>query len=125
MVYVRQHGRGDGAAGDDRLGRALHRLFIADRAALLTEVGQAFALNFDEFHNDSTTVSFCGAYRSAWDRKIRGRTAPAITYGHSKAHHPVHSHSERRRQYSRRVSLQRRAIPATPAPTSTPGTPCA
>ena len=42
---------------DDRLGRALDRLFDADRAALLTEVvlavGQAFALKFDEFHNDS------------------------------------------------------------------------
>src|SRR5215469_2832452 len=56
--------------GDDRLGRALDHLFDADRAALLTDVvlavGQAFALKFDEFHNDSTTVSFCGAYRSAW-----------------------------------------------------------
>jgi transposase len=78
--------------GDDRLGRALDRLFDADRAALLTDVvlavGQAFALKFDEFHNDSTTVSFCGAYRGARGRKIRGRTAPAITYGHSKAHRP-------------------------------------
>jgi transposase len=77
---------------DDRLGRALDRLFDADRAALLTDVvlavGQAFALKFDEFHNDSTTVSFCGAYRGAWGREIRGRTAPAITYGHSKAHRP-------------------------------------
>jgi Domain of unknown function (DUF4277) len=40
---------------DDRLGRALDRLFDADRAALLTDVvvavGQAFALKFDEFHN--------------------------------------------------------------------------
>ena len=78
--------------GDDRLGRALDRLFDADRAALLTDVvlavGQAFALKFDELHNDSTTVSFCGAYRSAWGRKIRGRTAPAIIYGISKDHRP-------------------------------------
>jgi len=78
--------------GDDRLGRALDRLFDADRAALLTDVvlavGQAFALKFDEFHNDSTTVSFCGAYRSTWGRKIRGRTAPAIIYGISKDHRP-------------------------------------
>jgi hypothetical protein len=77
---------------DDRLGRALDRLFDADRAALITDVvlavGQAFTLKFDEFHNDSTTVGFCGAYRGAWGRKIRGRTAPAITYGHSKAHRP-------------------------------------
>ena len=70
--------------GDDRLGRALDRLFDADRAALITDVvlavGQRFALKFDEFHNDSTTISFCGAYRGAWGRKIRGRTVPAITF---------------------------------------------
>jgi transposase len=78
--------------GDDRIGRALDRLFDADRAAFLTDVvlavGQAFALRFNEFHSDSTTVSFCGAYRDASGREIRGRTAPAITYGHSKAHRP-------------------------------------
>jgi transposase len=78
--------------GDDRIGRALDRLFDADRAALLTDVvlavGQAFQLKFDECHNDSTTISFCGAYRAASGRKIRGRTAPAITYGISKDHRP-------------------------------------
>ena len=78
--------------GDDRLGRALDRLFDADRAALLTEVALAvaerFGVNFDECHNDSTTISFYGSYRGASGRKIRGRTAPMITYGHSKAHRP-------------------------------------
>jgi transposase len=78
--------------GDDRLGRALDRLFDADRAALLTEVvvavGRRFNLRFDEFHNDSTSISFCGNYRAASSRTIRGRTAPAITYGFSKAHRP-------------------------------------
>jgi transposase len=78
--------------GDDRLGRALDRLFDADRAALLTEVvvaaGQRFNLRFDEFHNDSTSISFCGNYRAASGRTIRGRTAPAITYGFSKDHRP-------------------------------------
>ena len=77
---------------DDRLGRALDRLFDADRTALLTEVvvavGERFGVNFDECHNDSTTISFCGGYRGAAGRKIRGRTAPAITYGHSKDHRP-------------------------------------
>jgi transposase len=77
---------------DDRLGRALDRLFDADRAALLTEValavGQRFGVQFDEFHNDSTSVSVCGQYGAASGRTIRGRTAPAITYGHSKAHRP-------------------------------------
>lgn len=78
--------------GDDRLGRALDRLFDADRAALLTEVvlavGKRFDLRFDELHNDSTSISLCGNYRTATGRSIRGRTAPAITYGHSKAHRP-------------------------------------
>ena len=77
---------------DDRLGRALDRLFDADRAALLTEValavGQRFGVQFNEFHNDSTSVSVCGQYGAASGRSIRGRTAPAITYGHSKAHRP-------------------------------------
>lgn len=77
---------------DDRLGRALDRLFDADRTALLTElvlaVGQRFAVRFEEFHNDSTSISFCGSYRAAHGRRIRARTAPAITYGHSKAHRP-------------------------------------
>src|SRR5215468_1465787 len=78
--------------GDDRLGRALDRLFDADRAALITEVvvtvGQRFRVKFDEFHNDSTSISFCGSYRAASGRKIRGRTAPAITFGFSKGHRP-------------------------------------
>ena len=78
--------------GDDRLGRALDRLFDADRAALLTEVAlvvaERFGVNFDECHNDSTSIGFSGSYRGASGRQIRGRTAPAITYGHSKDHRP-------------------------------------
>ena len=77
---------------DDRIGRALDRLFDADRGALLTEVviavGRRFGVKFDEFHNDSTSVSFCGSYRAAVGREIRARTAPAITFGHSKSHRP-------------------------------------
>lgn len=77
---------------DDRLGRALDRLFDADRATLLTDVavavGQRFGVQFAEFHNDSTSIRFCGNYRAAAGRKIRGRSAPAITYGFSKDHRP-------------------------------------
>ena len=77
---------------DDRIGRALDRLFDADRAALLTEValaiGRRFQVNFDRLHNDSTSISFCGQYRAAGGRAIRGRSAPAITYGFSKDHRP-------------------------------------
>ncbi len=77
---------------DDRIGRALDRLFDADRAALLTAVviavGQRFGVRFERLHNDSTSISFCGQYRAASGRLIRRRMAPAITYGHSKAHRP-------------------------------------
>ena len=63
--------------GDDRLGRALDRLFDADRSALLTElvlaVGQRFGVRFDEFHNDSTTISLCGSYRAAGGRCMLGK----------------------------------------------------
>src|SRR5215813_8797539 len=117
--------------GDDRIGRALDRLFDADRSALLTDVvlavGRAFALKFDEFHNDSTTVSFCGAYRSARGREIRGHTAPAITYGHSKAHRPISSSSYsfspwRLTAISPSRSAAATETPPTRAPTSRPGT---
>ena len=104
-IYRQQetvHGFADGMFGisaqemehlcDDRLGRALDRLFDADRTALLTELvlaaGQRFGVRFEEFHNDSTSISFCGSYRGAHGRQIRGRTAPAIIYGKSKAHRP-------------------------------------
>lgn len=80
------------AVTDDSIGRALDRLFDADRAALLTDVVVAavgtFDVALDELHNDSTTVRFCGQYRQATGRTIRGRRAPAITYGYSKDHRP-------------------------------------
>ena len=60
------------AISDDAIGRALDRLFDADRAALLTDVVVAavreFGVVLDELHNDSTTVSFCGQYRAAQGR---------------------------------------------------------
>jgi transposase len=86
--------RGDQIArlGDDQIGRALDRLFDADRAALLTDVvvsvGQRFAVRFDQLHNDSTTIRLTGRYRQATGRRLRGRRAPWITYGHSKEHRP-------------------------------------
>jgi len=77
---------------DDRIGRALDRLFDADRGALLTEVvvavGQRFGVTFERIHNDSTSISFCGQYRAAQGRKLRGRSAPAIVFGFSKDKRP-------------------------------------
>jgi transposase len=78
--------------GDDRIGRALDRLFDADRAAMLTEaivtIGKKYAIRFDHLHNDSTSIRFCGQYRQATGRRIRAKRAPWITYGYSKDHRP-------------------------------------
>jgi transposase len=80
------------AISDDAIGRSLDRLFDADRASLLTDIVVAvvkeFGVVLDELHNDSTTVRFCGQYRGARGRKLRGKRAPAITYGFSKDHRP-------------------------------------
>ncbi len=77
---------------DDRIGRALDKLFDADRGSLLTEAiiaaGNRFGVKLDELHNDSTTIRFSGQYRGAKGRSIRGRRAPWITYGLSKDHRP-------------------------------------
>ena len=60
---------------DDRLGRDLTVLFHANRPALLLNlihhVMREFALNLDELHNDSTTISFSGAYSDAATEKSR------------------------------------------------------
>ena len=77
---------------DDRVGRALDRLFNADRASMMTTVVvraiQAFGIQLDQFHNDSTSITFSGAYPQATGRRIRGRQAVAITHGHNKDHRP-------------------------------------
>ena len=77
---------------DDQIGRALDRLFDADRGTLLTEIILAvharFDLGFDELHNDSTSIRFAGQYEHASGRFLRGQRAPCITYGHSKDHRP-------------------------------------
>ena len=77
---------------DDRIGRALDRLFDADRGALLTEVVlalvQRFGVRLQQLHNDSTSISLCGQYRHARGRSVRERTAPAIVHGFSKDKRP-------------------------------------
>ncbi len=77
---------------DDRIGRALDHLFDADRVALLTDAVVAatrrYSIRLEELHNDSTTIRFCGQYRDAKGRRLRGRRAPFITYGYSKDHRP-------------------------------------
>jgi len=77
---------------DDRVGRCLDALFLADRAALMTAVVvgavRTFKLDLSELHNDSTSISFCGQYAAADGTARKGRATHRITYGHSKDHRP-------------------------------------
>jgi transposase len=77
---------------DDRVGRALDRLFDADRASLFTEIVvravRTFAIDLAQIHNDSTSVTFSGEYASAAGRPRRGRRTLTITHGFNKDHRP-------------------------------------
>ena len=68
---------------DDRVGRALDRLFDADRAALLTELVlvtiREFEVELDQLHNDSTTLTLTGEYLAA-----QGETRQGNLGGHPK-----------------------------------------
>jgi transposase len=75
-----------GKIGDDKLRRALDRLFTADRATLQTRIVLAamngFDLKMERIHNDTTSVMVRGAYD--------GQNAKAVQLkrGHSKEHRP-------------------------------------
>jgi hypothetical protein len=78
--------RPTGPLGDDALGRALDRLFQADRASLLTglilQAVQVFKVQTDQIHNDSTSVKFSGAYARQKPEAVQLRR------GFSKDHRP-------------------------------------
>ena len=76
---------------DDRIGRALDRLYETDPAsmltALVTRVVKEFDLDLSQIHNDSTTVTFSGGYEGQVDPEQKDRP-PLITFGHNKDHRP-------------------------------------
>src|SRR5262249_11375163 len=79
---------------DDRVGRCLDRLFDADiptlALAVVVQAVREFAVDLDELHNDSTTITFHGDYESAErERTLRGRLRLAVTWGHNKDHRPL------------------------------------
>jgi len=85
----------EGEAGflhDDRVGGALDRLFDADRAALLTALVRGaireFAIDLDQLHNDSTTLTLTGEYTAADGREVRGKPTVRVTYGPNKDPRP-------------------------------------
>jgi transposase len=72
--------------GDDRLGRALDRLFAADRATLQTRivlaVMKSFDLTMERIHNDTTSVMVRGAYDHQNPKALQ------LKRGHSKERRP-------------------------------------
>jgi transposase len=78
---------------DDRVGRCLDRLFDADvpsfTLAVVVHAVREFAVELDELHNDSTTITLHGDYETAEEeRTLRGRLRLAATWGHNKDHRP-------------------------------------
>lgn len=77
------------ALNDDRIGRDLERLFLADRSTMTTVVAlwiiERYEIEMATCHNDSTSVSFYGAYK----RKAKFKKKPvALLRGFSKNHRP-------------------------------------
>jgi len=77
---------------DDRVGRALDRLFDADRQALLTDLVvfmvREFKVGLEEFHNDSTSITLQGKYKLATGKRVRGKPTLRAALGHNKDHRP-------------------------------------
>ena len=71
---------------DDRLGRSLDLLFAAERNSLVTELSAkvivVHELETQTIHNDSTSVTFLGAYERDDPQAVK------ITYGYNKDHRP-------------------------------------
>ncbi len=81
------------ALNDDRIGRALDRLFDTNIPGLALNVAahaiREFDVSLDQLHNDSTTITFHGSYESAErEQTLRGRLRLAVTWGHNKDHRP-------------------------------------
>jgi transposase len=81
------------ALNDDRVGRCLYKLFACDQGSLALAVTghvvREFEVELDQLHNDSTTITFFGAYTEAAEEKFqRGGQTLAITFGHNKDHRP-------------------------------------
>lgn len=75
-----------GPVNDDLLARALDHLYAADRASLQTRcvitAVKRFGVDTSTIHNDSTSVSFDGAYA------VQDLKATRLKRGHSKDHRP-------------------------------------
>jgi transposase len=76
---------------DDRLGRTLDKLFVADRRSMVTRLVihmvEEYGIALQRLHNDSTSITFSGEYRERVPRKD-GRRRLRIVYGLNKDHRP-------------------------------------
>ncbi|MCP4678787.1 MAG: IS1634 family transposase [Deltaproteobacteria bacterium] len=76
---------------DDRLGRVLDKLFLADRRSMMTRLVihmvEKFKIDLKRLHNDSTSLTFSGEYRERPPRKP-DRPHLRIVHGHNKDHRP-------------------------------------
>ena len=74
---------------DDRVGRSLDVLFDADRASMLTNIVlkaiEEFSIDLSQLHNDSTTVTVYGEYKSSRSTR-KGKTSIALLHGFNKDH---------------------------------------
>ena len=77
---------GDRPFTDDRFGRALDKLFAADRASLVIDIVlrviEATGVDVSQIHNDSTTVKTTGTMAA------KSATGLQFKRGHSKDHRP-------------------------------------
>jgi transposase len=75
---------------DDRIGRSRDLLYDSDHGSMLTDLAvrivRDFHINMDEFHNDSTTITFSGNYGEVDGSVKRGKESLKIAHGHNKDH---------------------------------------
>ncbi len=71
---------------DDRLGRTLDALFEADRQSMMMEMAasaiKVHELSVERIHNDSTSISFEGAYQKIDEQAVK------LARGYNKDHRP-------------------------------------
>ncbi len=75
-----------GKYNDDRLARNLDWLFGADRNSMLADVSKkamdVYALEVDRIHNDTTSITFSGAYDNPEEEAVK------LKVGYNKDHRP-------------------------------------
>lgn len=80
------YGWADRKMSDDRIGRALDKLFKADRSSIQTEVVlkvlSCYGIDASTIHNDTTSIKFFGDYHHQSKKSVQ------LKRGHSKDHRP-------------------------------------